>query len=147
MPRLLLFLPCERAIIDRSDNTVSLISVMQQLNADVLTGMPKNAKATQRWNAVAVWMTQPGDEGKRFQQRVTLTNPDGKLMLQALTEFEMTKHFHHTIGRVGNFPIGVPGVYELGLDIRELGQEQWTPVSAFPVLLQHRSVPKPQSAS
>ena len=148
MPRLMLFAPCERAILDRADNSLSLIAIIHELTADIpsTTALPRDAHAPRQWQVVAVWWAEPGDDQKRFQQRVSVVNPDGKVVLQTLTEFDIRLRSHRTVGRINVFPIGVAGEYNLRLEIRELGQEGWTEVSSFPLLVQHRRIMAPKAS-
>lgn len=125
---------------------MSLVSILEEMTAEIPSGetVDRKAQAPRRWSIAAMWLAEPDDHGKRFQQRITLTNPDGVPVVQAQTEFEMSTRIHRTVGRIKQFPVGVSGEYSLRMEIRELGQEPWREVGLYPVLVQHRTVSRPQ---
>jgi hypothetical protein len=134
-----MFVPCEKAIIDRTDELISLISVIHSVSVNAPDeNIARNPKIPQRWFVVTMWMADAGDEGKRFEQRLVMTNPDGKPELSVLAEFDMTKQFHRTIGRINRFPVGVAGRYELSVSIREIGTEEWSQAGSYPIAVEHR---------
>jgi len=146
MPKLVLFAPCEKAIIEQGSNTFSLISILQDLNVPIPAGqtVPKDAFGFQRWYIVALWHRESGDEGKRFQQRVTVTDPNGQVPLESVAEFEMAKRFHRAIIKVDGFPVSVPGDHSLGIAIREVKQDEWIQIASFPLRVIHQETLKSQ---
>ena len=147
--KLLVFAPCERALVEQGNNGVSLISVLQNLTV-TLSGdsVPAESAALDsfQWYAVAMWRREDGDEGKRFQQRVTLLSPAGAVMLRAVAEFELLKAFHRVISRIQAFPMA-EGTYTLELAVRDtagLDEHEWNLVSSYPIGVTHRTKPTSQ---
>ena len=53
MPKLLMFAPCEKVIIDQFNNP-TLVSILQQWAPDQ-RDIPENAFAPQRWDVFTLW--------------------------------------------------------------------------------------------
>lgn len=146
MARLLLFAPCERAIVEQEANTFSLISILQELTVSPKGIIPDKETvptarpffSVLRWYCVALWMQEPGDRTKRFTQQVIVKDPHGKKLMESLAEFEMSKPFHRIIIEVQGFPIPFEGQYSLNIAIRETSQKNWTPAGFFPLLVHHQ---------
>ena len=84
MPRLLMFAPCQKAIIDQQDQSISMISILTGIKAQPLpddqnraTPVPPNAAAPFKWAAVSVWLRQPDDGDRTFEQRFAVHLPNG----------------------------------------------------------------------
>jgi hypothetical protein len=139
MPRLLAFLPCERAIISKEDETATLVTVMQ----GVQTALPEEARGKKplmlpmKWSVLAYWLREPGDQGVRFQQRVDFVGASGQLLLRQDSEFELTRHTHSQISNVFGFIIedftNGDEEYSLKLLLRRLGESDYVNVADYPV--------------
>lgn len=145
MPRLILFVPCEKPLVG-ADSMLSLINVLQSItvvptDADEAkgTGLPIG---TTTWHIVTVWQREPGDdaEGVRFQQRVTMTGPDGKVLLQTLGEFAMPKPYHRNLGRIEGFPVLPEGEYTLTASVRNANDSEWTEKGTYPIRINSNRV-------
>lgn len=142
MPKLLLFAPCERVIIEQGANTVSLISVIQELTVAVPSDVPANAAAPQRWYVIAMWQRDEKETAQRFEQRLVVENPKGEHLLELLTPFELSKETHRNIGAIDGFPISIAGRYTLRLSVRQAGRSdtKWEEIADYPVKLIHTTV-------
>lgn len=143
MPRLLLFVPCEKALVG-ADNGLSLINALSSVTTlTVPPGqeMDDATKATARkeWTIVTVWRREPGDAGRRFEQQTTMTDASGKVRFQAVTEFEMAKTFHRLLGKIPGFPSDA-GEYTLAVSLRHVGEQGWTPKGEYPLLVATRQI-------
>ena len=132
MPKLLLFVPCEKVLIDQQ-STVSLISLFQELKFQVVESgplPPANATAALKWDVLTMWARTDSDFGKRYEQRITLFNPEGEpteVSTTALIETE--KATHRVVATIFGFPIGSTGRYTLKLWLSEDGQETPEPIA------------------
>jgi hypothetical protein len=143
MPRLILFAPCERVIVEEGSNAISLISVLQELTVGGRTGTPPpDAVGPQRWFVLSIW-ARDGDEpsSQRFEQSITLNGPDGKTFLEMRTTFEIAQKNHRNVALIEGFPIGAAGRYHLNLKIRPVGQNNWKDAAEYPIDLIHVSIP------
>ena len=141
MPKLMLFAPCERVIVEEGSNTVSLISLIQMLTASVPKGVDPKAIALQRWSVLTIWERESSDESKHFEQRIVVRDPNGSTALEALAEFKVTRDFHRNIAMIEGFPLAVPGRYVLVLSLRETGQHDWAVLADYPMTLKHATTP------
>ncbi len=134
MPKLLLFIGCEKVIISQHDNTVSVINILQQLQI----GMPAEAEILEqaaiplRWCGFSMWYRQPEDEGKRYNQEVVLYAPDGSNLVSARTSFEMQHLTERIVSEFTNFPIKQFGSSILKLYLEE-NEEEKKEVAQFPL--------------
>lgn len=136
MPKLLLFVPCEKPLLG-ADNSLSLINILQSVTTiQTSEDLDDRAKAAtgSDWYVVAVWQQEPGDGGSRFQQRVTMTDPEGKEHLQTLTEFDMPKLYHRNLGRIHGFPaVRAEGECLLTVSVRNMKDKEWTDKGTYPL--------------
>lgn len=140
MPHLQLFAPCERAIIEQGSNAASLIGIFQNIRLPAPpSGVPSNTLALQRWAVVTSWVIEIGDQQRRFQQLVTLVNPESREILRSQTDFEFTKRSHRIVTMMTGLPMAPVGEYRLQLSLRELGATEWRSVSSYFLLLEYVS--------
>jgi len=145
MPKLQLFAPCEKVLIDQQ-NTVSLISVLQELKVQVPeTGPmpPANAKAAYKWDVLTEWARTDDDFGKRFEQRIALFDPAGKpTELSTTTAINTEKATNRIVATILGFPIGSLGRYTLKLWLSENGQETPQPIAEYAITVSREVLKK-----
>jgi len=136
MPKLLLFAPCEKVIVAQDGNTVSLITILQELTISVPPDVqiPADAKVPMQWYGFSLWQKQPGDEGKRYEQQIELADPDEGIVVSASSQFELTAPAHRILAIFSGFPVGQFGEYMLRLYLREEKEsEEKREVASFPL--------------
>jgi hypothetical protein len=140
MPKLILFAPCERVIIEAGSNALSMISLLQTVHATVQRDTPVEKAATGpiRWHVLVIWQRLPGDEAKVFTQKVSLFDPAGDLRMDALADIDLKKEFLRSVGSMAAFPIGMEGEYTLAVSIKENGGE-WTQLATYPITVSYQS--------
>lgn len=145
MPKLLLFAPCEKAIVEEGSNTLSLITVLQEVNVSVHSGaaIQADALAPHRWYLAALWRRESGDEGRRFEQRITIADPNQVVRLETFAEFDLPKPWHRAIVQIEGLPIAVSGEYTIAVAIRE-GKRAWSTAAEFPMTITHVEALDPQ---
>lgn len=131
MPRLLVFVPCERVIVSQDDNSATLIALLQSVKLEAPEEAPDTIVAPVSWSAFALWYRLPEDEGVDYEQRIQLVAPSGKILLEQVTPFRMTKAYHRNTHRSFGLPVAAAGEYILRLSIRRVGDE-FNTVSEFP---------------
>ncbi len=140
MPRLLLFAPCIKSIVDKDEGNISLIAVIESVRAQIPPSepIPSRAVAPIQWSAVSSWLGLPEDAGKRFEQRVQLITPDQMEAISAVVPFEMTMRTHHVMTSINAFPVSQTGELILRLQIHEVGEShEWETVAEYPILVVH----------
>lgn len=137
MPKLLMFAPCEKVIIDQNNNS-SVISILQDVQVEVhSTELPQDAAVPMRWEVFTLWLREASDEGKKFEQICELLTPEGKRAARGTISFEMTKRLHRNVMTLMGFPL-VPsgGQYVLRLSLKEAGEDrERQEVAEFPISL------------
>lgn len=137
LPKLLMFAPCEKVIIDQNNNS-SVISILQDLQVEVgPTELPQDAAVPMRWDVFTLWLREASDEGRKFEQICELLTPDGKRATGGTISFEMTMSMQRNVMTLMGFPL-VPsgGQYLLRLSLKEAGEDrERREVAEFPILL------------
>jgi hypothetical protein len=138
MPRLLLFVPCEKALIEARNNTLSLISVLSEVrfqraaNEDI----PLNAAVPLQWMVVSVWERNADDQTNDFQQLVQLHSPSNRLLLENRSSWRFgNQRFHRVLSQLLAFPIGETGNLTLSISLRSTSSNDWTKVESYPLEL------------
>jgi hypothetical protein len=133
MPKLLLFTPCEKIIIDSEGGTLTLVSITHQIRYAAMPGeeVPANAAIPLQWTIVSMWEKEPGDEEIQFEQRFTIIRKDETIVLEQLIPWKFEKEVQRVFLRVVGFPI-VTGRLRLILWLRKSG-EQWTEMASCPL--------------
>ena len=143
MPKLLIFAPCQKAIIDKADNTVSLIGVIQglviNLNAVRPIGdIPVDAVIPMSWAIATVWLQTPEDGEKKFEQRIDIITPNNTRLPANAQQFQMLLRTHQIAVIAASFPIGIQGEYKLVLSLREVeANGEWIDLAEYPIEIQH----------
>lgn len=140
MPHLLLFAPCQKAIIDKSDGSISMIGLVQGFTAQQETDepIPANAVVPVPWSAVIVWQKEASDEGRVFEQKLVIVAPEGGLQPDPIVvSFKMENRIHQLTLNGSAFPMGVRGEYKLSLSLRDVGNDDWQHLKDYPLIIEH----------
>ena len=141
MPRLLFFVPAEKAMTERDNSALSLITIMNGLQVERPAegvDLPADAMLPVRWAVAAMWFREPGDEGKAFEQRVEVVLPDGSIGATAILPFALPRRTHHGTVRGDLFPVGQAGEYLFRLALREAGtDDEWQIITEYPFEVLH----------
>lgn len=150
MPKLLIFVPCEKVIIAQGDNSASLITVIQDLKfAGVVPaeGIPEDAAVPARMAIFCQWKMLPEEVGKVFEQRITLGATEEKPVVEAVNEFQVADQLQRTIAYVETLPFLKPGQYSMTLFIRRKGETEWPKeIAEYPMKVIHSFVTAPVKA-
>lgn len=138
MPRLILFGMCKKAITDRNDSTVSLITLLYGITANSEEPIPPDAAIPFDWSVVTAWVRSPEDEGKTFEQRIEIHMPDGTTTGEAVTTFKVSARSHSNTINGNAFPVGQVGEYQIQLWLREVAEgEDWEHIADYPFEVIH----------
>jgi hypothetical protein len=147
MPRLIFFGVCQKAIIDRQDGNVSLITLLNSITVQVLgdTQIPHDAMLTAQWSTAATWHREPDDDGKTFQSRIELVFPSGEMATPPIfgEPFESVAITNTTVTSANLLPIGEAGEYTVRISLREVGTNDWQDAGNIPLDIEYqRQVPQ-----
>lgn len=132
MPKLLLFAPCEQALIDQNSN-LSLISLLQEIRLALPETIPEKAQGAIKWLIVTLWeRLERDDPNTSYKQRWELVAPDGHATgLSGEVVFQIKAHTHRTLHTNFGFPISQMGRYTLKLSLE--GYPEYD--TSFPIFL------------
>ena len=131
MPRLLLFAPCQTALIDAASGNLSLINVVQSVR------VPTTPIPLLPVTLVALWRRSEEEVDAAMTQLVIVRGPDNNEIGRVETQFIFQRLGHRIINKVGGFQIPHQGNYEFQLYITRQGAEYpEQPASSFPLLIQ-----------
>lgn len=143
MPKLLIFAPCERVIIDQN-NVTSIFTILQELRFEAPEPPPdpegRVPVAPIKWDVLSLWMRTEGDEpGTVYETRFALVDPTGNAIPGFAASVEFTflegKTNHRVVTTLLGFPIHPEGRYLVRLWLHEKGEPEGGPVSEFPILV------------
>lgn len=137
MPKLLLFAPCEKVLVDEKSHTTSLIVILQEIHYKVPPGtqLQPNALLSMNWSVVSLWQEEePADAGVEFEQRVVLENSAGTALIANEVKWKFEKPSHRIVGNVPGIPVGTRRLM-LKLSFRVVMSRDWHEVAAFPIEL------------
>lgn len=140
MPRLLLFGVCQKAIMDRQNNLVSMIEIVSRLQLITEAGnpLPREAVGPVQWGTVASLLPEEGDKDKVHQTQIEVFSPSGEKKLDIPGEpFTLVDRAVQTITNASGFPIGEAGVYSIKLLLREVSSDDWTEIANYPLEVIH----------
>ena len=148
MPKLLIFAPCEKVIIDQN-NVISIITVLQELRIELPEPPPevdgKTPVVPIKWDVVTLWTKTDADAPETvYQTRFALIDPMGMALegLDGSAEFSFADKTHYrVITTVLGFPVRHDGRYVVRLWIHKKGETEGDPVAEFPIAL-NRAKPK-----
>ncbi len=135
MPKLLLFAPCEKVIVDGPSNQVTLISIMQHVRYRAMANiqMPQNAVMPMQWNVLAVWQREEQDrDDTTFNQRLLLSAPNSQVLFDRQSSWRFETRIARTITRALGFPISNAGLLNLSLSYKR-PESEWIDVGSFPI--------------
>jgi hypothetical protein len=84
------------------------------------------------------------DFGVTFEQKVKLSNEQGKELLVSEQEFtgEQGKTHHRVVAVLHGFPVTAgAGQFRLTLHLRKKGDDNWEEAGSYPILVKHSEVP------
>jgi hypothetical protein len=144
MPKLLIFAPCEKIIIDDQKNA-SLIVLLNTIavgaKRDVV--IPKEAIGAKEWAVFTMWQPNKSDIGKEFVQYLQMVKPDGQEFKRVEAKFTVNEA--DTVSQVRmnihGFPIGLKGVFTLNMWLQH-GQEKLGETYSYPVIVAHVEEPE-----
>jgi hypothetical protein len=143
MPKLVLFAACEKAIVDQQTNVFSLLSLLENVNVQLIPGavLPPNAIVPMSWAAVSIFERTPNDDGKTFEQRTAVFDSAGALVIQTPIspfEFKRDSDFHRIINNINGMPVGNAGRVSVKCYLRAKGGE-WEEIATYPIYIKWQS--------
>jgi hypothetical protein len=145
MPKLLIFVPCQKVIVSAQDNTASLIAIIETFTIGIPegAGIAEDAVIPMDWNIFAMWELEDGEEDKKFEQRIDFILRNGRNALENATstlDFTPNSNRFRNVHMVKGFPIPPQGNSTLKVSVREVGQEDWQEVGDFSILIHRPTV-------
>jgi len=136
MPKLLVFVPCEKAIFAQ-DNTVSIVTILEEFKVHVPKDkpIPANSVFPMKWAIFASWQRQEGEENKEFEQRCDLLSEEGKNLVTANLQFRLPKRFGRILMQMLGFPLQ-QGQCTIKMYLRETDpMSDWREIAEYPLKL------------
>jgi len=133
MPKLLLFAPCEKVLVDQQTNSISLIALLQELHYKLPPGaqLPPNFGLPLSWSVLSLWQEESNDTGIHFEQRFILENATGTPVIENITPWQFTRANHRVIANVMGLPVSRR--LSLHLFYRITGALDWIQVATYPI--------------
>ena len=144
MPKILIFVPCDKVIVSEQDNTTSIVSIIEAFNIAIPEGidLPEVASIPLTWHVLSFWERLAGEENRHFEQLVELSLPDGKVAFggSMTLDFKPESKRFRAVSSIIGFPVSSAGVYLLKLSVREIGQDNaWQPIADYNIYISRAS--------
>jgi hypothetical protein len=146
MLKLLVFAPCEKVIVGEEDHLTSMIGLIEGFKVQVIKELPADAIIPLRFSVCTLWRRQEEVKSpQEYEQLLKIIRPDGVAAGEGLTPFTVSnQHIHfRNVTHMPAFPIGLPGIYQLKLFIRQTGEEnEWSEAAEYPLDVNHEISPE-----
>jgi len=119
------------------DQSISLITLLNDLIlANTPEDAPTDAQTAFHWQAFTQWQIEPSDTGKSLEQKISLTNDQGKEIFSNITpmQFQEGKRIQNMVGNFYTFPLLPDGAYQLVVEWREK-DKPWNREGAYPMVI------------
>jgi hypothetical protein len=144
MPRLLLFVPCEKLVRDASSNNASIFSVLEEVHVQVPAAVgppPQGAFAPMSWVCVSLWERDADNAENSFDAKVELLSPSGTLLMESqVLSFAFPTPRHNVAMNFAGLPIWEPGRCEVRLLLKPSSSSEFTEYQRFPIQIVHEPV-------
>jgi hypothetical protein len=136
MPHLLLFVPCQVAVIDQATNGLSVVNIIESIGMAQIPG-PAGGFFIITW-----WSRHADEANAAMYQRIELRNETNVLYSQIETQFIFERAAHRVINQLPIFQINGPGRYEFRVFVGRQGRDlPDRPVAIFPVTIGRIGLP------
>ena len=134
MPKLLMFVPCDRVIVD-NEGVISLISLIEKVQLAIPANIeiPDKATLPHRWTIVSIWRRDPDDIQQAYEQQVEIFGEDGRALIvtSGVTAVEFSMPLHRSFFHLTQMPM-TEGNLVLAISLRKTGEE-WQRIAEFPL--------------
>jgi len=144
MPRLSLFVVCEKLLFDQDSRTASLIGVMEKLRVEIpadFEGSMESAIIPMQAIVFVLWKRDATDSAEEYQHVVRVYDPMGEVANSSgIIDFVIPKDsdgVKHGV-KMETFPVGHEGFYSIRIAVREKGASNWTECGNYPLLVKHQ---------
>lgn len=124
-----------RTVIDKESNNMSLIDIVEQLQARGPRPQP-GGRAAIPLNAevVTLWSRTNNDVPVMGYSRTTLENPSGGQMIEILSDIDLTAHNRRRMrGKIELLPVPENGMYLIKVFQRTEETADWEQVAKVPL--------------
>src|SRR5947209_18596346 len=121
MPRLIMFGVCQKAIVDRDQGGVSMISLMSVFQLRTVAGLPSapDLVIPLAWATVASWFREDDDAEHEFQPRIDVVWPNGEVAVEIPgSPFRMGHPAVQSVTNQIGLPVGQQGLYSMRIYLR-----------------------------
>lgn len=143
MPRLLIFLPCEKVIVSK-EGPISLITVFEAYNValpeEEYTKQPDDAVLPSPWHVFTKWIRDDNEELQLWEQRIQVSAPDGRISTDTTMPFDLVANPGiSNIVRIDGLAIKPLGRFEITLSLRKGGENDaaWQKIASYPLIVKN----------
>ncbi|HZS45164.1 MAG TPA: hypothetical protein VFC63_08690 [Blastocatellia bacterium] len=138
MPDLITFLACEKVIVDKADDIISIFNLLEKITFVIPSGIAPSdvTDFPLSWSILTLWRNSGGEENKKYRQRIELHSPQGQIIPFSEDDWMFTsgQANHRLVFREDFFPVAPEGVWHLKLFLREI-DATWEEKGSYPIEL------------
>jgi hypothetical protein len=123
---------CSRCITDPTSKNVTLVEVLEQINAPPGTAFPTLAPI--QMDFVSTWYRSDPNLPERGTARIVITGADGRSSEDTQFAVDLTSFYRvRIVTRSAGIKLVGPGVYYFAVDFKQDGQAEWQNVARIPL--------------
>jgi hypothetical protein len=123
---------CNRCITDPTSKNVTLVEVLEQINAPPGTVFPIMAPI--QMDFVSTWYRSDPNQGERGTARVVVKWPNGGSSDDTQFAVDLTSFYRaRIVTRSAGIKLVGPGIYYFTLDLKQDGEAEWRNVARIPL--------------
>jgi hypothetical protein len=126
---------CERAVVNKDTNNVSLFEVLEEVQVSVqASGEGGSAPLPMRIMWVTTWMREPVDEPQQGQARDVVVNPSGREILRREYAVDLSTVRRLRANRtIEGLPVVDSGTYWFSTQVWDARRDRWQTVGQTPL--------------
>ena len=127
---------CSHTIIDQTTNNISLMGVVESIQASGVP--PAGARAAVPFNGeiVTLWSRTDPQKGERRRYRVTCET-SSEILLDNVADVDLTEYVRTRLrAKIDILPVPEPGTYYFRIYLRTEADDDWLEVAKIPLEVQ-----------
>ena len=139
---------CQKSVIDKDSNSISLYDIIEQLNV-TLTKNPKGDAPLVlpiQFEIVSLWTRSEIDVPSKGEGRLIFTDPSDQVIRNSTLDIDLTSFIRtRTRQKISGLPLSKAGVYSFKIEFRNKAESEFQEVANLPLVVNlENKVDKPQ---
>lgn len=140
--KLIYFLPCRQVIVS-NDGTVSLITVLENINVNIQQQEPNESSkpviVPMAWELITQWQYEPDDREDEYLQKIEIVHPDGTLWstIESTIPPPNQEIYCRNIVKFMGLSVAQSGEMLVKLFLKKQLSKDWQIISKYSLFIRH----------